>query len=630
MSETAAPGPPGAAVFFSTAPHALLPLLVLAASGAAALSLWRPPPAAPVAGPPLRVVGRVAGHPRGAAVGDVLDVRAEWVHENGVTRPAGGLWRVFRRAPSRPWAWGDRVSLEGVPRSTPAGENLLWAFPGRDRWVQRASPADPRRWMAATREACRAAFHARLGPVSAPLMAGLLLGDRPPRDAALAMDFRRSGAFHLLVASGTNVGFVVALWWAFVRWGLWWPRRWAMLSVPAVAFFYAGVAGNDPPVLRAAFMAGTIAVAAFARRWDRPLRVLCWSGVALVLARPEVLFQAGFQMSYAATAALLWGGSPRSATEKASRLSGLWVRVGQLWRASLAAQMALAPFLLYYFGRFSWVGIFTNLLAVPLAQLALALGAGLGFLHTVWPAGAGVLVVPTEGVLTALTAWVRWCARWPGAEWSRPLSLTGAILLGGGVLMAFGAFRGRRVRWAGGAAAALFVIGGLWAGSSPAAEWRVRWHGGRVRRIAMSRGDEVFTLRVSTAGAGPQWDNGVDGRGAPGVLRRPPGPGFALEMGTAGGRVLVAVGLSRAQQKALLREGLGPVEVLGWTPAGRGPPSEEFLRAVSPRWIVYQGPRLPKVVRSLDPPSGVIRAGAAGVTVEFGKNGWRMTPGPDR
>jgi len=630
-SETAAPGSPGAAVFFSTASRALLPVLVLATTGAAGLSLWRRPSATAVGGPPLRVVGRVAGHPRGATTGDVVVVKAEWLHESGTTRAAGGRWRVFRRAPSRPWAWGDRVSVEGVPRFVEAGENLLWAFPGRDRLVDRASPADHRRWMAAVRQACRAAFRARLSHASAPLMAGLLLGDRPPPGSALAADFRRSGTLHLLVASGTNVGFVVALWWAFVRWGLWWPRRWALLSVPAVAFFYAGVAGNDPPVLRAAFMAGAIAIAAFVRRWDRPLRVLCVSGVVLALARPGVFFQAGFQMSYAATAALLWGWGPRSAADDlSSKKNGLRARAGRLWRASLAAQVALAPFLLYYFGRFSWAGIFSNLVAVPLAELALALGAGLGFFHTVWPSAAGVLVAPTEGVLTALAAWARVCARLPAAEMTRSLSLAGAIALGGGVIVAFGAVRSVRYKKTGLAVAALLVLGGLWAGAPPSPAWRVRWQGGRARKIVMTRGDEVYALRVSTTGAGPLWDTDGQGRGTPGVLRRPTGPGYAFDIDTPGGRVFVAVGLSRAQQKALLREGLGPVEILGWTPAGRGPPSEEFLRALSPRWVVYQGPRLPKAVRALDPPAGVHRAGAAGLTVELDKNGWRLTPGPER
>lgn len=631
-SETAAPGPPGAAVFFSTAARAFLPVLALAASGAAVVFLWGSPPAPPRSGPPLRLVGRVAGHPRGAATGDIVAVRAEWIHEGGTTRAARGRWRVFRRAPSRPWAWGDRVSVEGVPRFADAGENLLWAFPGRDRLVARASRADPRRWMAAARQACREAFRVRLGPVSGPLMAGLLLGERPPADSALALDFRRSGALHLLVASGTNVGFVVALWWVFVRWGLWWPRRWALLSVPAVAFFYAGIAGNDPPVLRAAFMAAVVAIAAFVRRWDRPLRVLCFSGVALTLARPGVFFHPGFQMSYAATAALLWGWRGRAAggDDVPSKRSGLGDRVGRLWRASSAAQLALAPFLLYYFGRFSWVGIFSNLVAVPLAELALGLGAGLGFLHTVWPWAGGVLVIPTEGVLRALAAWARVCARLPAAEVSWSLSLTGAIVLGGGVLVGFGAVRSVRYKKVGWAVAALLVFGGLWAGAPPPSEWRVRWQGGRVRKIVMTRGDAVYTVRVSTAGAGPLWENGGDGRGAPGVLRRPTGPGYAFDIDTPAGRLLVAVGLSRAQQKALLREGLSRVEVLGWTPAGRGPPSEEFLRALSPRWVVYQGPRLPKAVRALDPPAGVYRAGAAGVTVALDKNGWRLTPGPER
>jgi competence protein ComEC len=572
-----------------------------------------------------RLVGRVAAHPRGAAAGDVVEVRAEWIHENGVPRPARGRWRVFRRSPGRPWAWGDRVAVEGVPRPDPDGSGgVLWTLPGRDRLVERALMTDPRRWMSAARAACRDAYARRLGPDHAPLMAGIVLGDRPPRDSRLADDFRRSGTLHLLVASGTNVGFVVALWWALARWGMWWPRKAVLATVPAVAYFYAGVAGNDPPVLRAAFMVSFVAVAALIGRWDRPLRVLFVSGVVLALARPGVLFQPGFQMSYAATASIVWAWPRRDHAEPTPRGRGPWRRLARFGLVGLVPQIALAPFLLHDFGRFSWVGIFSNIVAVPLAEIALGLGALLGFLHTVWPAAAGVVALPTEWVLWALAAWTRACACLPGAEWTRPLSLAGALVVGGGVFMAFVAPRvGRRGKWFFSAATVLVTVG-LWAGAERPPTLRLRWQGGRARTIAVTQGADTYVLRVSTTGAGPLWGKG-DGRGFPGVFHRPTGPGYAFEIAAPSGRVWVAVGLSRAQQKALLMKGLPRVEILGWTPAGRGPPTDEFLKALSPRWIVYQGPRLPKAVRAMDPPASVHRAGAAGFTIEEREGGFRLS-----
>lgn len=626
IDPAAAPGSPGAAALFWWGPRAVAPVLGWAALAAAALSLWSPPAPPGAAGPVVRVVGRVATHPRGAAVGDVIDLKAEWIQESGALRPARGRWRVFRRAPGRPWAWGDRVAVEGIPRRVPDGAGgVLWALPGRDRLVERAPPWDPRRWMSAARQACRAAFQERLSPVAAPLMAGIVLGERPAVGSRLAEDFRRSGTLHLLVASGTNVGFVVALWWAIARWGLWWPRRWVLWTVPAVAYFYAGVAGNDPPVLRAAFMVAFGAAAALCGRWDRPLRILVVSGVVLVMTRPGVLFHPGFQMSYAATAALLWAW-PRK-RDGDDRPQGIVARgrLTRVWLVGLAPQVALAPFLLFYFGRFSWVGIFSNMVAVPLAELALGMGAVLGFLHTVWPSAAGWVVPPTEGVLRVLAAWTQGCAGLPGAEWTRPLSLAGALTVAGGVFMAFFAFRRGRDRKKFFAGAALLVATGLWAGAERPPTLRVRWQGGRVRTIGVSRGAETYVLRVSTTGAGPLWVKG-DGRGFPGVFLRPEGPGYAFEIPGSTGRVFVAVGLSRAQQKILVRRGLPRVEVLGWTPAGRGPPSEEILKALAPRWIVYQGPRLPKAVRARDPPTAVHRAGAAGLTLEEDGAGFRLTP----
>lgn len=581
-----------------------------------------------------RVIGRVAGHPRRTASGDVFLLRIHWMHSGGasVNRPA--TVRVVRSGPGPAFNSGDLVSVQGPLRwgDFEKDNGILWAVPGRGYRISSVSAWDPRRWVAAVRRSCRESFSVHLGDDRARLLAGIVLGERPPPGLKIADDFRRSGTYHLLVASGTNVGFVAALWWALTRWGLWWPRRWALASLPLAAFFYAGLAGADPPVLRAALMASAASMAALLDRWNRPTHALLLSAGIILALDPNALFQPGFQMSFTATFALLlaW---PRSQDQEEGVQPRGWRHRGlrtvlRLALTSFAAQVSLAPILLHYFGRFSWAGFVANLVSVPLAEAALGLGAGLAFLHSVWPTAASFWAVPTGWVLSALSAWTAFCASWPGAELAWRVTAFPALGAGGAIFLALAAARRRPLRWTVGLGSFVIAVGILAAGGQPRPALEIRWSGGRIKRIVVETPREAFTVHLSTGGrspltksgnnplvepvAGPVWTEGP----ARVHVVRPPGPGFALDIQSPAGKTLVAVGLSRAQQKALLKAKPSSVTVLGWTPHGQGPPTDALLLALAPSRIVYQGPRLPAAVRARASDSVVVdRAGAAGYSL---------------
>ncbi len=600
-------------------------IIVLVSAALGALSFWRTPPSSTsgldtFVGRPILLIGRVVGYPNGTTNGDSFLLSVRWV------QPSGGRAfrcrervRVVRQKSDPPLTWGDRVSVWGPLMSASTVRHrqresmgTLFVPQGRSVLLERASPFHPVRWAAAIRDRFHSAFNKYLPNPSAQLLSGVLLGDRPPGLAAFAADFRRSGTYHLLVASGSNVGFALGVWWMVSRWGMWWPRRWAIAGAPGVAFLYALVAGGDPPVLRAAVMAAVGSVGALLGRWDRLEHPLILSGGLLLLWNPDHLSHAGFQMSYAATLAIavVWG-RQRYALEESLEKSmggrGLLVQAGkwagQLFITSLAAQVALAPFLLYYFGRFSWVGIGANMVAVPLSGLCLFLGAGLTFLDRFWPAAATVWAVPTRWGADALAGWSHFCAKMPGAEW--PLSLNGdqTVALVIGTALGFATLYLNRKRGLILSVISLLTMGAVWSLADPKPQnvLAISWVGGKTPSVEVKTetGGVVFKKGESSRldsmmVDGRHW---MEGQSQWEVLRPEGGEGYALRIDTGQTSALLNFGLTARQQTEWLRRSPRPVDLLSWTGASGGPPKKELLALLRPRWIVYQGSRIPISVR---------------------------------
>lgn len=630
----------------------------------AALRLWGAPPLASddvarwADGRPVRLIGRVLRPPETGPRGESLLVRTEWLKAPGApARRTTGNVVAFcaassapvtgnspERAAARP-RWGDRVALWGPlfpsrPAAAPGvfdtaaaderrGARARLMVPvGKAVVLLRLSPFSPRRWAGALRDRLAAVFFARLSPRSAEILGGLVLGRRSRGVEDLLDDFRRSGTAHLLVASGSNVGIALTLWWWAARWGLWWPRRWTLLAVPFWAFLYAGVAGSEAPVLRAALMASLGALGHALGRWDRPEHSLFLSAGILLAIRPTALFDAGFQMSYAATLGIAVAlnsipGPPDSPPPRAGLRARAfhfvrrWAR--QLFGMSLAAQAALAPLLLYYFGRFSLAGFLSNLLAVPLAGLCLASGLALfGFDAVGLEAASRALAALSERAVGVLLAWVRWTARIPGAEVHARFSLTQTILLAGAVIGVFAFVRSRRRRFAVGAAAgaaAVFLAGVL----RPAApDFRLVWWGRDAVLVQTPAGSGLFDS--SPDGALPAAAGFLRGQGVDRPVWRCSPVAHPLRFAASGGvardregdvRWTAFVGgprdgvlylLERGSSRALLgfevSEALAVaaaprlpsvVDVLGWRPRAGAPAALDRLSRTTPRAVVFQG-----------------------------------------
>lgn len=240
-----------------------------------------------------------------------------------------------------------------------------------------------------------------------PLFAGIVLGDDRGQPAVQVHRFRVSGLSHLLAVSGQNVAFVLlVIAPALSRLGL--RGRWA-LSVGVLGFFVL-VTRAEPSVLRAVAMALIAVTARLRGRGASSLRVLCLAVIALSVADPLLWRSVGFQLSVAATTAIIvvqpW---------LVRRLAGpRWFRISL--STVLAAQAATLPLLLSIGSVTSSVSILANLAAVPVAGAVMVWGLTAGVVAAVVPDGlADLLHLPTRAMLWWIDAVAGLAAspRWP-------------------------------------------------------------------------------------------------------------------------------------------------------------------------------------------------------------------------
>ena len=103
---------------------------------------------------------------------------------------------------------------------------------------------------------------------------------------------------HVLVASGSNVAFLVGLWYLLARLSFGLKKRSAFLTSLPLIWIYVLVVGADAPILRAGIMSTVGILAYLMAQEDRAYQALALAALSLLLFIPQTLFDVGFQMSF--------------------------------------------------------------------------------------------------------------------------------------------------------------------------------------------------------------------------------------------------------------------------------------------------------------------------------------------
>lgn len=213
------------------------------------------------------------------------------------------------------------------------------------------------------------------------LFGGFILGDDRGQPPGVIDDFRGAGLTHLLVVSGQNVAFALALAAPLVRRG----RLGARLAWGVAVLFAFGVLTRwEPSVVRAVAMAALALVAGTLARPASTLRLVALATAGVLLVDPLLVHSLGFRLSVAACCGialvtpLVYRVVPQDA-------------VGAMLAVTVGAQAGVAPLLVAAFDGVPVASIPANLLALPLAGPLM-----------VWGMVAGTVAGITGGVVASL------------------------------------------------------------------------------------------------------------------------------------------------------------------------------------------------------------------------------------
>lgn len=214
----------------------------------------------------------------------------------------------------------------------------------------------------------------------------IIAGDRYGVTQEQAEDLRRSNLAHLLAISGLHMGLLTSLIFFMVRALLVLvpipalalrAKSTAALCAIAVGALYLGISGGNVATQRAFVMVSAFYVAAMLNRRVISFRALAMAAMGILMARPEALFSPGFQMSFAATLALVYVFQTVVLSRVSGRVTGYVLGV---FLSSFVAGLATAPIAAIHFNQVSHVGFVANLLAVPVMSAIVAPSAIVGLI----------------------------------------------------------------------------------------------------------------------------------------------------------------------------------------------------------------------------------------------------------
>jgi competence protein ComEC len=240
-------------------------------------------------------------------------------------------------------------------------------------------------------------------PSSAALLAALAVGVTGDVSLNQWRVFNATGITHLIAISGMHVTFFALLSMAAMRrvwrWFPWVARctrreNFAAYVGLILAAGYALLSGFSVPAQRTLIMLAAWIISRESARATTPCWTLCVALIAVLMFDPLCVLSAGFWLSFVAVAAIILIPGSRIG-RRPSVIAAADVQI--------AVSIALLPVTVLIFGTFSFVGLFVNIVAIPVFTFLLVPPILLGTLAYLLP---GSLAQRLGDVLVSLAAWI--------------------------------------------------------------------------------------------------------------------------------------------------------------------------------------------------------------------------------
>ncbi len=238
------------------------------------------------------------------------------------------------------------------------------------------------------------------------LIQAMLLGDEVNLDEELRQAFSDTGIVHVIAISGGNI----MLFFMFISALLWWLRHrkhlWLkyVIALPLV-WFYVVMAGWSPSAVRAAIMFSILAWGIMFQKGNNGLNQLFATAFLLLCAEPMWLYSLGFQLSFVAVLSLILFYAPVHALWRPKSKIVKWI-----WNticASFAAEILVAPLVIYYFHNFPMLFLMANVAAFFFMGAVLIAGIAI-IVFSWWSVVAGLLGAGTKYLVDGFYLIIKW------------------------------------------------------------------------------------------------------------------------------------------------------------------------------------------------------------------------------
>lgn len=233
----------------------------------------------------------------------------------------------------------------------------------------------------------------------------LVVGDKTSLSKTLKEEYKVAGVIHVLAVSGLHVGFFYLFLMLFLRFV---RIKWLHVFLLVIGLvFYAGLTGFSPSVIRASVMFFFFGLAKVLNRGSNSINVLFMASFFILLIKPLLLWEPGFQLSFMAVLGIVLLYEPVSSLVK----SKYWLvnKVYSALSVSFVAQLFTAPLIIYYFHQLPVYFLLSNLVVVVLVQFVLLMGVLVGFLG----GGYSALIYFTEYVTILMNDFIGLVSRLP-------------------------------------------------------------------------------------------------------------------------------------------------------------------------------------------------------------------------
>ncbi|HTY12745.1 MAG TPA: DNA internalization-related competence protein ComEC/Rec2 [Candidatus Omnitrophota bacterium] len=194
-----------------------------------------------------------------------------------------------------------------------------------------------------------------------------------PLDPDLKDSYKKAGLAHLLVASGTQVSILIGVCLAIVR-SCDLPIGIGVILTSLANILFALIAGCGPSIIRAAVTGEITLIGLWSNKDTEAYTSLALSALILMVHDPLVLFDLGFQLTFAATWSLFYLAPRIEEKIRSSFHTGKLSVFPSLASVCLAPILATIPITMFNFNQFSLVAFFVNLLVLPCVEVMTVLG----------------------------------------------------------------------------------------------------------------------------------------------------------------------------------------------------------------------------------------------------------------